>query len=125
METALVNLVAGQTTALYVGHITQQSADAFQCSDGLRRVACVVTPLHHRVVGVGAHDDELRAESGERVKGQDAVVLQQHNTLAGHVEGQLFMFIRGHDTFRNLRPRHEVVTVEVAHLEAGDEQTTQ
>ena len=35
------------------------------------------------------------------------------------------MGIAGHDTLGNLRPRVQVVAVEIAQLKAGDEQTAQ
>ena len=89
-ETALEGLVACQATALYVadasGRVDHPGflRDAFEGGDGACGIACVVAPHHDGVVCVGAHDDEARI-SGEW---QDAVVLQQHDALEGHLCGQ-------------------------------------
>ena len=59
---------------------------------------------------------------GER---QHAVVLQQDDALAGHVEGQLLVLLGGDGRSRNPGPPDQRVRVEVAQLEAGDEQAAQ
>ena len=83
--------------------------------------------MHHGVVGVGTHDNYIlrRLQLCRSIlQRQDAVVLQEHDTLAGHIEGQLLVFLRGHSRSRNLRPRHLVILVEVAHFHTSDEQAT-
>ena len=88
-ETALLHLIAGQTATAVVVHIAGYVADAFQNGGGGGGVAVVVGPLHHRVVGVGAHHKYLLAAFAE---GKEvAAVLKEGHRLAGHVKGQLLV----------------------------------
>ena len=87
-------------------------------------ITAIVAPLHNAVVGIRAHHDDVPLPfcGGQ---GQAPVVLQQHHTLAGHLQCQLLVLLRGNDRRGNLSPLYQFVTVEVTQFEAGRQQASQ
>ena len=122
VEAALGHFAACQGAARYILDIAAQLlANALQGGDGLRGIARVVAPLHDGVGGIGTHNHDFLVLA-ER---QHTIVLQKYDAFAGYFEGLLLVFFRGNDAGGYFGPLHKGVVVEVAQLEAGNEQATQ
>ena len=96
--------------------------NAFEGGNRAGGIAGIVAPHHHGVIGVRSHHHEVDF-SGKR---QHLIaVLQQHNALTGHLEGEGFMLFRGNHALGNLRPGVQVVVVKVTEFKTRNQQTAQ
>ena len=83
------------------------------------REAIVVAPLHGTVVGVGTNHSNLHITLQWQ---QVVLVLQEHHTLAGHLQGQCAVFVAADDAVRNLVPFIRNVLIHFTQAEACCEQ---
>ena len=88
----------------------------------MRGITRVVAPHHNRVVGVRPHHHHVASSRGQW---QHPIVLEQHDTLAGHLQSQLLMSRRSNRALGQCCPGIYAVRVEVAQFETRYEQSAQ
>ena len=80
-------LIVGQIAAREIDELFLFGLDAVEDGNGVIRRAIIVTPHHRLVLSVGTNHGYLLSVL---LQGQDIViVLQQNNTLTGHLESHL------------------------------------
>lgn len=94
--------------------------DAVEDGDGAVGRTVVVAPHHGSVVGIGPDDGDgfPTGLEGEH----PSLVLEEHQTLPGHVECQLAVGLGIHHRGRYLRPLHQLRVVHLAEVEASFKQ---
>ena len=93
-EMAFHHLVVGEVAAWDIDQLLLLGFNAVEDGDGVIGRTVIVTPHHGLVAGIGADDGNLL---GILLQRQDvALVLQEHDALAGHVEGYLCRGFRRH-----------------------------
>ena len=122
VETTLERLVVKQSATADIASLRGDGLNTFEGSDGVTGKTRVVAPLHDRVDGVDTEYGHL----GILVNGQHVVfVVQQHDTLAGSIEGQLPVGVASHEIVGQFGPGIKFVAVKVAQLDTCDEQPSQ
>ena len=125
-KAAFEHLVARQVATADIPCLRGYLLNTFEGCDGAGGKAGVVAPLHNGIDGIGAHYHYLVLRLTRiRRQRENAIVFEQDDALAGHIEGQLFVSITGDNTFGNLCPGVQIVRVKVSEFEAGDEQSAQ
>ena len=120
-DVAFHHLLVGEVAAGDVDQFLLFGLDTVEDGDGVIRRTVVVTPHHRCVVGIRTDDGDLLHILLQR---QDiALVLQEHDTLAGHVEGYLCRCLRTHGGVGDLRPLYERRIVHLTQVETAFEQT--
>ena len=119
-EMAFHHLVVGEVAAWDIDQLLLLGFNAVEDGDGVIGRTVIVTPHHRLVAGIGADDGNLL---GILLQRQDvALVLQEHDALAGHVEGYLCRGFRRHGGVGDLRPLHELRIIHFAQIETTFEQ---
>ena len=115
------HFVVGQVTAGKRHQFLLFCLDAVEDGDGVVGRSVVVTPHQRFVVGIRTDDGNLLLVflQWQHV----ALVLQQHDGLACHVECQLTVSLGVHGRVGNLRPFHERRVVHLAKVEAAFKQS--
>ena len=102
---ALHHLVVGQVATGEINEILLLGLKTLEDCDGLVGRTIVVTPHHRLVVGVRTDYCDLLLSF---LQGEDVVlVLQQDDSLTGHLEGHLGRSLGGHGRIRDLRPLYQ------------------
>ena len=118
---ALEYLIVSQIASRDISDFLLLGLDAVKDGDGMIGRTVVVTPHHRLVVRIRTDDGNLLCILLQR---QDiAVVLQQDDALAGHIEGDVGRSLGGHGRVGDLRPLHEGGIVHLTQIETTFEQT--
>ena len=115
------HLVVGQVAPGMIEEFLLFALDSVENGDRMVRHTVVVTPHHRGIVSIRTnHGDLLRILlQGENI----ILVLQEHDGLAGHIDGCLSMFLARHLRIRNLRPLHQRRIVHLTEVETTFQQT--
>ena len=120
VEEAGVIVVEHQTAPIYHGEVLEALLQGRHEGLCVLREAVVVAPLHSTVVGVGTNHSYLHVALQRE---QVVLVLQQHHTLMGHLQGECAMLLTSDHIERNLVPLVRDILIHLSQTEAGREQT--
>ena len=117
----LHHFVVSQVTTSMVEEFLLFGLDTVEDRNGMIRCTVIVTPHQGLIVGIRTNHGNLLSIL---LQGQDiTLILQQHNRLAGHIEGNLTMLLGVHDRIRNLRPFHQRGIIHLTQVKTALEQT--